>query len=159
MDFVNTAAQRETMACLSVSSILVSPPTCFSIPFSRRHSRVDDSVDDKLQKIMSTAVTVPGRSMPSQLDLRNTAGRPTSREQVLAQATTLSAPTYDPKDANKTGPVGTKPKRAHVQRDRNRMKCTRCIMHKRGCDGKLPQCENCQKSSKLCEWVEPGVTR
>jgi hypothetical protein len=102
----------------------------------------------------STSLTAFGQTLPLPPDLKNTAGRPNSP----TQATTLPL-INEPTDFATPKPAGIKSTRVYVRRDRKRMKCARCMMHKRGCDGGPPQCENCQKSKKTCEWVEPGITR
>jgi hypothetical protein len=112
--------------------------------------------------LRNTAFTSPSdivRSLSSAPGLQSTARNLSSHRQALIPARARSVPAKDPDHVVKTIPADTTSKRTHVKRDRGRMKCTRCIMHKRGCDGGRPQCENCRKSNMKCEWVGGEVTR
>lgn len=109
--------------------------------------------------VRNTAFNSPSDIVPSAQDSQNTAGSLPSHKQALIPTRALSAPAKDPNHVVKTNRADTASKRTHIKRDRSRMKCTRCVMHKRGCDGGRPQCENCRKSNMKCEWVGREVTR
>jgi hypothetical protein len=160
--------------CIFLTSLFSSSTAVFRryhIPnsFARRHSlemmsstsysEHGQSVDVNLR---NTAVTSPSdivRSVSSAPDSQNAAGNLSSHRQAFIPARARSGPAKDPNHVVKTNPADAASKRIHVKRDRSRMKCTRCIMHKRGCDGGRPQCENCRKSNMKCEWVGGEVTR
>jgi hypothetical protein len=126
---------------------------------SMPHDKHDQCADGYLQNTASTSPTDLGRNTSLLLDFQNTAGRLQSHKQAPTPAKAVFAPANHSADLTKAKLTRTNSKRVCVQRDRNRMKCSRCIMHKRGCDGEQPQCANCRKVKKTCEWVEPGVTR
>lgn len=166
LDFVNTASFW--LAC-SVLQQWFSGDITFQIPLlgvtrlemmsSTSYSEHGQSVDANLRHTAFTSPSDVVRSVSSAPDSQNTAGNLSSHRQALIPAGARSSPAKDPNHVVKTNPADTASKRTHVKRDRSRMKCTRCIMHKRGCDGGRPQCENCRKSNMKCEWVGGEVTR
>jgi Fungal Zn(2)-Cys(6) binuclear cluster domain len=163
---VNTASVW--LAC-SVLQQWVSGDITFQIPLlgvtrlemmsSTSYSEHGQSVDVNLQNTAFTSPSNIVRSVSSAPDSQNATGNLSSHNQALIPAGARSGPAKDPNHVVKTNPADTASKRTHVKRDRSRMKCTRCIMHKRGCDGGRPQCENCRKSNMKCEWVGGEVTR
>jgi hypothetical protein len=126
---------------------------------STSYSEHGQSVDVNLRNTAFTSPSDIVRSVSSAPDSQNAAGNLSSHRQALILAGARSGPAKDPNHVVKTNPANTASKRTHIKRDRSRMKCTRCIMHKRGCDGGRPQCENCRKSNIKCEWVGGEVTR
>jgi hypothetical protein len=166
LDFVNTAFFW--LAC-SVLQQSFSGDTTFQIPLlgvirlevmsSTSYSEHGQSAGVNLRNTAFTSPSDIVRSMSLAPDLQNTAGNLSSHRQAPIPARARSTPLKDPNHVIKTNPADTASKRTHVKRDRSRMKCTRCVMHKRGCDGGRPQCENCRKSNMKCEWVGGEVTR
>jgi len=109
--------------------------------------------------LRNTGFNSPSGTVPSALDSQDAARSLSPYRQALSPTRAHSAPAKDLNHVVKTSLVDTASKRTQVKRDRSRMKCTRCIMHKRGCDGGRPQCENCRRSNMKCEWVGGEVTR
>jgi hypothetical protein len=166
LDFVNAAFFW--LAC-SVLQQWFSGDTTFQIPSpgvirlemmpSTSYSEHGQSVNVNLRNAAFTSPSDIVRSVSSAPDSQSTAGNLSSHRQALIPAGARSTPVKDPNHVIKANPADAASKRTRVKRDRSRMKCTRCIMQKRGCDGGQPQCENCRKSNMKCEWVGGEVTR
>lgn len=162
---VYTASRRHFLVCLPPLAPSFFNCTCLA-SLGKEMMSVDLSrgawpvIDGYLRNIASPSTSDLWRSFSSlSQGFQNMAGRLQSQKQAISQATALSAPVNRLADITGPEPACSKSKRVYVQRDRNRMKCTRCIMHQRGCDGGPPQYENCRISEKACEWVEVGITR
>jgi hypothetical protein len=163
LDFVNTASFWLAYPVLQqwffdniVSQIPLLVNTRHEMMSLTSYSEHGQSVNVNLR---NTGFNSPSNIVPSAPDSQSTARSLLSHGQALIPIRAHSAPAKDPNHAVKTNSSDTASKRAHVKRDRSRMKCTRCVMHKRGCDGGRPQCGNCRRSNMTCEWVGGEVTR
>jgi hypothetical protein len=141
---------------LQIRLLGVTRHEMMSLASYREHGQ---SVDANLRNTVFASPSDIVRSVSSAPDSQNIAGNLSPHRQALVPARSRSAPGKDTDHVVKTNPTDTASKRTHIKRDRSRMKCTRCVMQKRGCDGGRPQCENCQKSNMKCEWVGGEVTR
>jgi Fungal Zn(2)-Cys(6) binuclear cluster domain len=163
LDFVNTASFWLAYPVLQqwflhniVSQIPLLAATRHEMMSLTSYGEHGQSINVNLR---NTGFNSPSDIVPSAPDLQSTARSLSSHRQALIPTRAHSAPAKDPNHVVKTNLSDTASKRTHVKRDRSRMKCTRCVMHKRGCDGGRPQCENCRRSNMKCEWVGGEVTR
>jgi hypothetical protein len=160
LDFVNTASFYPVIQQWFFDNIVSQSPL---LVFTRHEMMSLTSYGEQGKSVNVnlpiSGLNSPSDIVPSTLDSQSTTISLSSHRQALVPTRAHSAPAEDPNHVVKTNLSDTAPKRTHVKRDRSKMKCTRCVMRKRGCDGGRPQCENCRRSNMKCEWVGGEVTR